>query len=409
MTITITYGNSNACELALDDFTFVAANQERHPGLADPGQSARQALASPQGFPALGTATVPGDQVAIAIGSGVQQSSKILSGAVAAMLDAGVEPGKITIVSIGALPNREDLNERLTEMGAGEVRFEEHDPVNEQASAMIGVNAQGEPLRLNRTLAEADFVLPIAAAQLPSSRDETTEKFAGLFPEFSTEETSVRFRTERANGSAKSRKRLSKEVDEAGWLLGVGMTMSVIPGMAGAVAAVLAGDPETVSRAAANSMREIWEPSVAGQGDLVIATVVGDHTDQTWENLARAISAALPLTAPGGAIAICSELAEPPGGAFNRLLDAVDFGDVQGELTQDEEDDALSAMTLAKALDSGPVYLRSRLPSDVVESLGMTPIEDDEELSRLVAGREHCIVIEEAQRVMPRLLNRAEL
>jgi nickel-dependent lactate racemase len=170
--------------------------------------------------------------------------------------------------------------------------------------------------------------------------------------------------------------------------------------------AVLAGDPATVARTAADQSRAIWMPPTTRQADLVIATVVGNHSEQTWDNLARALSAAAPLVEPGGAIALCSELDEPPGGSLNRLLDAVDFGEVQQELLHDEADDVSTALALAKALDSGPVYLRSRLAADVVESLGMTPIEDDEELSRLVSSREHCIVIEEAQRVRPQLSKR---
>jgi hypothetical protein len=178
------------------------------------------------------------------------------------------------------------------------------------------------------------------------------------------------------------------------------MTVSVVPSAAGGVAAVVAGDPETVARTATEQTKSIWERSTDRRGDLVIATVVGDHREQTWENLGRAVSTAASFVDPGGAIAVCTELDEPPSGSLNRLLEAVDFGEVQESLRHEDAVQAAPAMALAKALDFGPVYLRSRLPSDVVESLGMTPIEDDDELARLAAGREHCIVIEEAQRVV---------
>ena len=38
----------------------------------------------------------------------------------------------------------------------------------------------------------------------------------------------------------------------------------------------------------------------------------------------------------------------------------------------------------------------------------MTAIESDVELARLAAGREHCILIEEAQRLVPRPIVREE-
>jgi hypothetical protein len=45
------------------------------------------------------------------------------------------------------------------------------------------------------------------------------------------------------------------------------------------------------------------------------------------------------------------------------------------------------------------------LPAEVVESLGITPLDDDEELARLAATRGHCVVIEEAQRLAPQLVS----
>jgi hypothetical protein len=47
------------------------------------------------------------------------------------------------------------------------------------------------------------------------------------------------------------------------------------------------------------------------------------------------------------------------------------------------------------------------LSADVVESLGMAPIDSDEELSRLAAGRRRCVLIEQAQRLAPTLQERA--
>jgi hypothetical protein len=408
MATTVTFGNSIRCKLALNDFTFLGADKERHPTLRNPTAAVRDALASPDGFPPLASATVPGDHVAIAIDCGVPQMASILGGVVGAMLDAHVAPAMITIVSLGPIEDRDELNRQLVEMGASAVRFEQHNPDDEQSISMVGVNFQGEPLRLNRTVAEADFVLPVGVARLPAE-NSSIEKFSSLFPQFSNRETADRIQSEAASDSAKLRKRRSKEIDEAGWLLGVGMTVSVVPGVAGSVAAVLAGDPGTVAHAAADQLRSIWERSVGRQGDLVIATVIGDHREQTWDNLARALSAAAPLVEPGGAIAVCSELDEPPSGSLNRLLDVVDFGEVQQELLQDRTADAQPAIVLAQALELGPVYLRSRLPAEVVESLGMTPIDGDDELARLAAGREHCIVIEEAQRVVPKLVNRDQL
>jgi len=409
MTTMLKFGEATRCELALDDYTLLAADETRHPAIRDVPSAVREALAHPQGYPSLLAAAVPGDHVAIAIEEGVPHSSSVLRGAIAGLMDAGVNPELVTVVSAAPIEHREQLEEELTSIGAAGVRFERHDPDEEQATAMVGVTQSGEPLRLNRTMAEADLVLPIGVGRLPAGPDAAAPKFSGLYPQFSSREAIQRVQAQLVSESAKERRKSARQIDEAGWLLGVGMTVSVVPGAAGSVAAVLAGDPEAVARGAAECSREIWERPAERQGDLVIAALSGDDREQTWENVARALTAAAPVVLPGGAIAICSELARPPSGPLNRLREAVDFGEVQVELAEEDATEAHPAMALAQALDLGPVYLRSRLPADVVESLGMTPIEDDHELTRLAAGREHCVVIEDAQRVMPKLVIREEL
>jgi nickel-dependent lactate racemase len=405
---TFRFGAAAQCELPLEDYTLLSAASDEHPTLADPAAGVRAALAAPLGFPPLVAATAPGDVVAVALGDNVPQSNVVVRGVIEALLDAGVSPAMITIVSLQKIAEREALENALAARDAEGVKFELHDPDDEQTIAMVGVNSAKEPLRLNRTLAEADLVLPVSAQRLPEGGQRDESKFAGLFPQFSNRETAARVRLESGNESPKVQKRLRTEADEAGWLLGVQMTVSVVPGANGGVAAALAGDPDKVLQEAAELTRAIWEKSAAEQGDLAIAAVAGDEREQTWDNLARAVAAASLVVAPGGAIAVCSELETPPTGPLLRLREAVDFGEVLRELSRDEANEAHPALVLAKALEEGPVYLRSRLPSELVESLGMTAIESDAELARLAAGREHCIIIEEAQRLMPRPIVRDE-
>ena len=405
---TFRFGATAQCALPLDDFSLLSAESDAHPTLGDPAAAVEAALAAPIGFPPLVAATAPGDVVAIAVADGVPQTNAIVTGAVKALLEAGVSPAMITIVSSQKFENRAELEQSLAKLNAEEMKFELHDPDDEQTIAMVGVNSAKEPLRLNRTLAEADLVLPITVQRLPEGAQPDESKFAGLFPQFSSRETMARVRLESGNESPKVQKRLRAEADEAGWLLGVQMIVTVAPGANGGVAGVLAGDPDAVAKAGAALTREIWEQSVATPGDLVIAGVSGSEREQTWENVARAVAAASLVVTPGGAIAVCSELETSPTGPLLRLREAVDFNEVQRELTRDEANDAHPAVVLAKALEEGPVYLRSRLPSDVVESLGMTPIESDAELARLAAGREHTIIIEEAQRLTPRPIIRDE-
>lgn len=398
MTTTISFGAADSCEVALGEHTLLAPDAAGHPSVDDPAAAMRAALTAPRGFPPLTAALAPGDRVAIVVGKGLPSLASLLGGAVRVLIDAGAEPANITVVLAEPFDQQTRLREELG------VHFAVHNPDDAAGIAMIGMTSDGRPLRFNRAVAEADFVLPIATARLALGGEGASAKFAGLFPQFSSREAADRFHGRGRSTLAQRRTERVAESDEAGWLLGILLTVGVVPGAGGGVAAVIAGDPAVVAKTASEQFQSIWERPARQQGDLVIAAVAGDTEQQTWANVARAITAAERVVRPDGAIAVCCDLEEPPSAAFERLRDAVDFGEVAQRLRRDTAADARPAMILAQALERGPVYLRSRLPADVVESLGMTPIETAAELSRLASGRRHCVVIEEAQRVKPRLI-----
>jgi hypothetical protein len=404
MTTTVTYGVSESCEVTLGNHTVLAPEVAEHPRLSDPAAAIALALASPLGYPPLASAVAPGDRVTIALGGHIPQVACLVRGAVAALVEAGIEPAGITALSSAPIVERQRLVEELGDAGICGVRFVVHDPTDNANLAMLGTTSARRSLRLSRWLTEADFVLPIAVARSAPRGDENAQRFSGLFPQFSNQETTTRLQARGKLTPSRRRAHRIAEADEAGWLLGVGLSVCIVPGAGGGVAAVVAGDPAIVAREASQLFQAIWERDTDRAGDLVIAAVSGDGAEQTWNNLARAVAASERVRSPDGAIVVCCELETPPSGAFDQLLDAVDFDAVARRLGRDRANDARPAMILARALHRGPVYLRSRLPVDVVESLGMTAVESDAELSRLASGRNHCIVIEEAQRVRPRLM-----
>jgi nickel-dependent lactate racemase len=403
VTVTVKFGVGQSCEIALGEHTRLAPALETA-GESDPAAAMRAALAAPRGFPPVAAAVVPGDCVAIALGRAVPQAAGVLRGAVLELVHAGVEPANITIVSAEPFDETQPATmQTIAKLAAEGVQFAVHNPDDELGIAMVGLTAKHEPLRLNRTIAEADLVLPISTAR-PARRDGGPAKFGGLFPRFSNRETADRFHGRGKSATPARFERRVAEADEAGWLLGVGMVVVIVPGPSGGVAEVIAGEPAIASREAAAQFQAIWERATERLGDLVIAAVAGNADEQTWDNFAKAVSASEKVRSPEGAIAVCCDIAEAPAGAFDELRDAVDYAEVVGRLRGHATPESKPALVLAQALERGPVYLRSRVPAEVVESLGMTPIENDVELSRLAAGRRHCVVIEEAQRVRPRLV-----
>ena len=371
------------------------------PAEADPAGTLRAALSAPLDFPALAHATVPGDRAAIAIAAGVPQSDQLALGAVLALMDAGVEPERVTIVTINPWSNREHLHDLLAENSAADVRLEVHDPNVESACAMVGVTAAGLPLRINRTVAEADIVLPISSI-LPNAHGELpTAKFDSLLPGFSDTETQQRFQRASLKQSEKKLAAIAREVDEAGWLLGVTMTVQVTPGIGESLVGIFAGDATATAKAATTCSSATWLAETTETGDLVLAVVEGANHQTSWDDLARAVQACADLTRPGGSIALLTDLSTRPTGALKRLADNDDVTLLEGQLIRDASSNAWSALQLARARNRGALFLQSCLRPSEAESLGMTPITNDQELHRLVQVHKRPLIVDQANRLAP--------
>ena len=409
MTTTLTYGKNTTRLLESAEATHLRPLQGESIPCDQIAAQVRAQLAEPLHYPPLAQATVPGDAVVLAIEPGIPQQLRVIEGALIALQDAGVEETLVTILLAGPATNVETLQAELAALGHGDCQICCHDPDDEKETAFLGVTQAGLALRLNRVLCEADLVLPVTVATgRLSPENHLPEKpspiFAGLFPVFSDRETQKRFSAAHSEQFPDFDSACLAETEEAGRQLGVGIGVHVVPGPCGQVAALFAGDPLSVARQADEKYREVWQSDSSVRGNLVIAALAGEAEQQTWQNLGRALAAAEAVLEPGGCIAICSELADPPGLALSQLFGNDDYQVVAREIQQNPGTDSGPAMQLCRSLERGTVYLISQLSPSVVESLGITPLESDSELEHLAQTLRPCLVLEEAQRLLPSLV-----
>ena len=181
-------------------------------------------------------------------------------------------------------------------------------PNDERELCLVGMTKRHGPLVVNRTIFDADLVLPIGC-----TRRDRRGVYDSLFPRFSNAEALARFRTPSRLDSAAAIAELRRETNEAGWLIGVPMVMEVIPAADEKVAQVVAGEPHAVAKRAKQFYREQWAFRSPQRASLVIATVTGGSQAQTWQNVGRALATAKRLATEDGAVAICSNLEQPPG------------------------------------------------------------------------------------------------
>jgi hypothetical protein len=175
------------------------------------------------------------------------------------------------------------------------------------------------------------------------------------------------------------------------------MTVQVVPGSGETVTHVLAGEPQAVAQQCEELCRQQWLLHSPQKVSLLIATVTGDEASQTWANVGRALAAAERVLDEGGAVAICSNLDEPPGESLGRLIGSPDLDDATRKISRDHSPDSWPAWRLARALQRGPVYFLSQLSDETVEDLGLAYVESIDEIVRLASHHESFIVVDDSQ------------
>jgi nickel-dependent lactate racemase len=359
----------------------------------DAAAAAFRALKEPLNFPPLSAGTVPSDRLAIAVDETAPSLAGVVRGTIDAAIVAGIEPDAISIVAVDAATLDAVRSELKLGVGNG-IDFVAHDPDDEANLCFAGTILKGERLLVNRTIFEADIVLPIGCARLPEYADGGI--FSSLFPRFSDAETIGRFRMPSHLETAKGRAAARRRVEDAGWLLGVPMVIEVVPGGGGRVLDVVAGEPRAVAAYCERKCRERWSFRAARRASLVIASVTGGAGEQNWGNIGRALAVTDGLVAVGGAVAICSDLEADPGPTLGRLLGDSDWESFERAARSEHESDSWPAWQLARALQRGPVYFLSQLADDVVEDMGLAPITDFDQLARLASHHESCLVLDDS-------------
>ncbi|MEX2112671.1 MAG: lactate racemase domain-containing protein, partial [Pirellulales bacterium] len=333
-------------------------------------------------------------KVALVLTEAVSQAAAIVAGLVAALSAAGIRPEDITLVrAAGETSTASDpLSGLPAELRASIVETI-HDPADRGALGYVAASAAGDPIYINRAIYDADLAITIGCLRLESSLGYHGI-YTSLFPAFSDAASLNRFRSLRSS-EPKEREQLRQIADQAGWLLSAPFTVQVVPGAGDSVLQVLAGETRAVFREGGKLCNEAWSFQVPQKADLVIATISG-ASQQTWDNVARALATAATVVREGGAVAICSELADEPGTALRRIAGAEDPAAALQSIGKHKPTDMQATAEIVRALERGKVYLLSRLDEELVENLGILPVQASQ-LSRLAARYESCVLLENAQ------------
>ena len=399
MASVLRYGERSQVFLSLPPEVVVAqCDAPRGEPLTDLGGAVATAVAAPVDFPPLKRATVPGDRIAIAVEHGVPQAAEIVAAVIDNLVKGGADPANIKVlrsstdVDVGTIDPRSSLSPELKD----QIALETHHPGDKGQMSYLAASAKGAPIYLNRTLADADFIVPIGCLRVHSALGYHGVHDA-LFPTFSDQETQDRFRVTDASHSESESELRRQEAQEVAWLLGILFTIQVVPGAGESVLHVLAGEPGEVFKRGSKLCQAAWSYSVPTRASLVVAAIEGSSDQQTWENVARALAAASRAVVDDGAIALCTAVEAQPGPSLRRVAKADDPDRAIRRIRKEKQPDLVAAAQLAQTLERVKVYFLSRLDEEVVEELGVAHVQGVEEIERLARRHHSCILLSNAQ------------
>lgn len=397
------YGLDLQGELELDERVLVAGDKT-HPPEAPPPlqQSLATALENPVGFPPLRQSIIPGDHVTLVLEDGLPEPALLVQSLVQLLLEAQIAPQDITILCPAGQSQAElrGIRRLLPESVGRRMLWLVHDPADPGCLAYLASTEAGHRVLLHRAIVDADVVLPIGCQQSERAPDYFG-LFGGVYPTFSDLSAQRRFRAWgfRPQGAAEKRV-LMAEVREVAWLLGSAFAIQIVPGPGHQIIQILAGEIRQVGRAAAQRYQTLWKRSVPRRARLVVAAITGGPTHQSWQSLARALATARRLVEPGGAIAVCCSLCQPPGRAIQALIGAKHPLRALKRFGPNLPEDTLQAVQLLRTQRYARVFLLSGLEDQLVEGLRLTPLADFGQLVQLVRQAPSCIVLPEAQYAM---------
>jgi hypothetical protein len=343
----------------------------------------RDALEKPRDFPPLRQMIVPGDRVTIAFDPTVPQAQAVLDGLVEVLRQAGVEKDSLTIVE-----PPEPVTDLKRVMAGGESTVV-HDPDDRARIAYLASTQEGRRVYLSRLITDADVVVPVGRLGFDPDLG-FRGPWSVLFPGLSDRKTRQELRDRDGGEAGEGPQRLANarldESFEVNWLLGTQFYLGIVPGSRGLLE-VVAGRDAAVRERGIASLEQNWTLRAPSRAEMVVAGVGNPGSPATLEDLAAALETAARLVQHGGKIVVLSRVSGSIGPALQRLQAADDPRDAAAALRghHDDEDYPI-ARRIARASSWADLFVSSALDAEILEDLGIVPLEHPEQARRLAAS-----------------------
>ncbi len=366
----------------------------------DLSSALKTTLDSPEFYPPLSESVFEGDTVAIALQTDIPHAGYLIESIVDYLTTNGIELGNITLVvtartaeNLGIPSTQYEMAEKdkaegkrppvfSFDFGFQALNTQVHDPENQTGHAYLAANEEGDPVYVNRTLVDADVVIPIG---FPSP-GEANQQSDCIYPDFSTTSTLHRFA--QGKGSFISR---WTEIELANESLGAFFAVQIVCGPGDTIRQVYSGAKKDALDSARTATNELWSLSWPSPSNLCVATIEAKPNDQSWEDFSQALIAASEVTQSESPIIIWSEISLPPDRNTRKACMSQFEDNISSKLTK-------TLQRVAGIIKDRPVFFKSELPESTVEELGLGHLKSVDEILRMAESFESCLVIRDAHK-----------
>lgn len=369
------------------------------PAIAESEAAIQAAFDQPVDFPRVEDSILPDDKIVVVIDLDTPSADRIFAELWRRLEHIGVVPENVTVIQPAVWKQRDgvDPRQKLSKELQERMPLTRHDPTEEGSCAYLASTAGGERVYLSRLLTEADVVMtvgPVEYDPVLGVRGTASSLYPGLSDLDALKRVQGQGHEELSPNDARPIRQI---VDEIGWLLGLQISIAVIPSSGKSAHQILVGQADAVLKSARAELNSRWTVRSDERAELVLVTVTADASGHGWDQVAAAIDAARRLVERNGRIVVLSELDAAPGPGLEILKTVREPRDALRPIKKANPPDLVAATRIAAAADWANVSLLSRLPPSDVSDLFMLPLESEEEVRRLLQQEDLTAVIESAQ------------
>ena len=330
MNITLAYGQTG---LKIDLPVNADVLRPRHvPGLPDEAAAIRAALASPIGLPPLAAQVKRGSRVVVAHSdiTRATPNQRLLPVLLAELEAAGVRREDITLLNALGTHRKQtpaELRRMLGDAVVEKYRCLQHDAFDDESLVSLGETSFGHPVRLSRTLLEADlkiltgFIEPHFFAGFSGGPKGVLPALAGA-ESVLTNHGYHMISDPKATWGICEGNPIWEEMLEMALKVSPVFLLNVSLNVDKQITGVFAGDLQAAHRTGRDFVRLNAMVPVSAPYDVVVTTNSGYPLDQNLYQTVKGMSAASQVVRQGGAILMAAGCADglPDHGQYASLL-----------------------------------------------------------------------------------------